>query len=460
MKVLDPTMKECHDMSGATDDLAEFIASTRAVPETTSRVIVDSLLDFVGLAAFAGRFAESSPAFRAGAMIFDYKGPYTVIGDPHGHSLAAAALLNGAFAHTLDFDDTNAAGTLHPGAPIIAAAMAQAEQQDVSGRDFVAAVALGYEVACRVGAAMGEAAYARGFHLTSVAGIFGAVATIARLQRLPASSIADALGLAGSLAAGSMQYLDSGAWNKRLHPGFAAQGALQAVALARAGVRGAREPIEGRLGALHAYSPKPKPERLLEGLGSCWISDQTAIKPYPSCRLTHGAIDAARALRARVPADCLADVTLAASLSPTAFDVVGQPRPNKIAPSNIVDGQFSVYFQLAMAWLEGEVAWTSYDRLGAPDVGAFMSRIRVLADPSLQVLGCELRVDGHPGLVERIEAPLGEPSNPLGRHELVAKFMSLAVPVFGDKRAAAIVPRILHVRGEPSVLNLIAMLRG
>jgi len=448
------------DIRGATDDLAEFVASTRDVPETTSRVIVDSLLDFIGLAAFAGRFAESSPAFRAGAMIFDYNGPYTVIGDPHGHSLAAAALLNGTFAHTLDFDDTNAASTLHPGAPIIAAAIAQVEQADVSGQEFVNAIALGYEVACRVGSAMGEAAYARGFHLTSVAGIFGAAAAVARLQRLPASSIADAFGIAGSLAAGSMQYLDSGAWNKRLHPGFAAQGALQAVALARAGVRGAREPIEGRLGALHAYSPQSKPEQLLNGLGSNWIADQTAIKPYPSCRLTHGAIDAARALRSHVPTDSLVDVRLSASLSPTAFDVVGQPLPNKVVPSNIVDGQFSVYFQLAAAWLEGEVTWTSYDRLRAPDVEAFMARIQVSVDPSLPVLGCELHVDGHPTLVKRIDAPLGEPANPIGRDELIAKFMRLAVPVFGEKRATAIAPCILHMRGESSVLNLITMLRG
>jgi len=444
----------------ATQQLASFVAQTRDVPEATRHLIEDCLLDFVGIAAFAGRFGESSPAFRAGATTFGDQGAYTVVGDSAGHSLAAAALLNGAFAHTLDFDDTNAASTLHPGAPVIAAAMAQAEREDVCGRAFVDAIAIGYEVACRVGAAMGEAAYARGFHLTSVAGIFGAVAAVARLQSLDADTVASAMGLAGSLSSGSMQYLDSGAWNKRLHPGFAAQGALQAVALARAGVKGARSPIEGRLGALHAYSPDPKPAKLLDGLGAEWMANSTAIKPYPSCRLTHGAVDAARALRQRLPVHLLATVSLTAALSPTAFEVVGRPQANKLSPRNIVDGQFSIYFQLALAWLEGSVAWQSYEQLGTANLESLMARMTINVDPSLSVLGCELRVDGYADLVERIDAPLGEPSNPLARADIVDKFMRLAVPVFGTDRAHTLAGRLLQAREEPSARQLIAALRG
>ncbi len=132
-------------------------------------------------------------------------------------------------------------------------------------------------------------------HNTSTAGIFGAVAAIAVLKKLPSTTIGMAFGLAGSKAAGSMQYLENGSWNKRLHPGFAVHDAFVCVALAESGVIGATKALEGKLGFLQAYSPKAEKNLglLTQNLGSEWTFLKSSLKPYPACRMTHGFIEMA-----------------------------------------------------------------------------------------------------------------------------------------------------------------------
>ena len=144
--------------TGATETLAGFVVgvSYAALPDAVHSRLKECFLDFIGISAYAATHAESSPAFRAGVQsLTSESGPGTVIGESRGYSYPYAALLNGAYAHTLDFDDTNLFGSLHPGAPVIAAAMAEAERSGASGRAFIEALAAGYEVSCRVGAALG-----------------------------------------------------------------------------------------------------------------------------------------------------------------------------------------------------------------------------------------------------------------------------------------------------------------
>lgn len=450
-------------MTNTTDPtraLADFAAGPLTMPDDLIGLIEECVLDLAGHSAFAARFAESSPAFRDGVRAIDPTGGgFTVIGEAGSYAQGQAALLNGAFAHTMDFDDTNVYGVLHPGAPVIAAALAAAEAVDTHGRALLEAVAVGYEVASRIGAALGESAYDRGFHVTGVAGIFGAVAAAGRLRGLDGTRLDAAFGLAGSLAGGSMQYLENGAWNKRLHPGFAAQAALMALGFAQAGVAGARDAVAGRFGLLAGHSNQPRPERLTDGLGRDWVARQTGIKPYPSCRLTHGAVDAALALRAQVPDAERAAVSLAVTLSPKGFDIVGEPLAAKIAPRNIVDGQFSVYFQVACAWLDGRADWQSYERLGDPAVEALARRIRVDADAQLKGPAARLRVVGLPGVQVDVPVPAGEPSTPLGRARLTQKYLSLATPVYGEARAHGLAERLLSLRDAPSAAALVRSLR-
>ena len=443
--------------------LAEFVAGLtyEQVPAGAVDRLKQCLLDFVGLAAFAAARAESSEPFRRAVLTLAPRpGPGTVVGEARGYPWEYAALLNGAFAHTLDFDDTNLFGALHPGAPVIPAALAAAEQTAASGRALLESLAAGYEVACRVGGALGQTAYDRGFHITPVAGIFGAVAAGAKLFGLGAAEIASAFGIALSQAAGSMQYLENGAWTKRLHPGFAAHDALVSLALARAGVVGAARAIDGRYGLLAGYSNAPRPDRLLEGLGERWVLAETAIKPYPSCRLTHGAIDAVLSLRETAGADALARASFDVRLSPKAVQIVGEALPHKVRPRNVVEGQFSVYFQAAVAWLDGRVDWTSYDQVGDERVAALAARMRVTADEAVPLAGADVAVtiDGRE-LHARVEQPLGEPERPMPWTLIEEKFSGLATGVLGRARARAVIGSVRGLEAEADVARWARLLR-
>ncbi len=449
--------------ASATESLARFVTQIEysALPKSVTQRLRECFLDFVGIAAFAAEFGESSQAFRSAVRALDCGGYATVIGDANGFSYPYAALLNGSYAHTLDYDDTNLYGAVHPGAPVIPAAMAIAEIVNPSGREFIEALAAGYEITCRVAAALGPTAYDRGFHVTSVAGIFGAVAAAAKLRKAGRKVVADAFGLALSQAAGSMQYLENGAWNKRLHPGFAAHDALTSLAFAEASVPGAAFPIEGRYGLLNGYGNSPRPDRLTDQLGSRWVLVATAIKPYPACRFTHAAIEAAIRLRERVSPEVRKTVSLQVRLSSKAVQIVGERVTNKLRPQNIVDAQFSVYFQVAMAWAEGRFDWQSYERLGSPDVEKLSEAIDVAEDSTIPFAGAQVSVGSvREQLYERIDEPLGEPQRPLSWEQLEGKFLAMAGPVYRVPAAQEIAQRILRLEQESFMAPLIRSFRG
>jgi 2-methylcitrate dehydratase PrpD len=449
--------------SEATAALARFIArfDPGALPARAERRLAQCLLDFVAVAAGARIHADSTPAFMRGVSAGAAPdGPATVIGERRGFSYRDAALLNGTLAHSLDFDDTNLPSLTHPGAAVIPAALALAEREEADGAALLAALAAGYEIACRVGLALGPRAYDRGFHPTAVAGVFGGVAAGARLFGLAEDEISSAFGLAGSMACGSMQYLASGSHNKRLHPGLAAQSALLALDLARAGVVGASCALEGRAGVLHSYSEAPRTDALTDRLGEHWLLCETGIKPYPACRLAHGAIDAAFALRARLGGELPADAALSLCISPEADTIVGGTEPNKLAPQTIVDGQFSVYFLTAVALLDGTVSWASYERIGDADVAAVIERIELSADRDVPSAGALLECRAGAGEFEvRVRQPVGEPDSALAWEDVEQKYRMLASDVFDQARRERICQWVRALPSPDPVRVFTAMLR-
>jgi 2-methylcitrate dehydratase PrpD len=206
----------------ATTLLAEFVArasTSQLTPELRQKV-KEVVIDWIGVTVGALDNAESTTSIYDAILTmqggeFKGKNACTVVGKGEAHFLPQyAGLLNATFSHSLDFDDTYIDGTLHSGCTAVSATLTQAEVRasEVSTELFMLAIAVGYEVTCRIGRELGFEAYHRGFHNTSTAGIFGAVAAIAVLKQLPAQVIEMAWGLAGSKAAGSMQYLDNGSW--------------------------------------------------------------------------------------------------------------------------------------------------------------------------------------------------------------------------------------------------------
>ena len=257
---------------GITTELAQFTADIRLdrLPPDVVKRARFLVLDLVGNIVRARHDAESTPSFLAAVRAMGMAaGNSGVFGDAARYTPAGAAFLNGALAHSLDFDDTHAAGSLHPGAPVIPAALAAGEMVGASGADVLAAIVAGYEMTCRIALALpaGEH-YDRGFHPTATCGAFGAAAAAARVFGLTAEQIEGALGTVLSQCAGSLQFLVNGAWTKRFQVGWAATNGLMAATLVREGFKGPTEALEGRHGFLHAYAPNPNPARAVQDLGT------------------------------------------------------------------------------------------------------------------------------------------------------------------------------------------------
>ncbi len=419
-----------------TTALADFVLGLRYedLPQEVVQRTKELFLDFLGVAC-GGRLEESAgPLLRAvGRLGSRERQEASVVGEEDLYAAHYAALLNGAFAHSQDFDDTHREAVLHPGASVFATLLALGEATRASGPEFLAAAVAGYEVSCRLGRAHGEAVHARGFHPTATTGIFGTTAAGARLLRLKQQALLDAWGLNLSQAAGTFQFLSNGAWNKRVHVGLAAHNAVLALAMAQEGVSGAADPFLGRFGYYFSYAGiVPDMEAALDGLGRHFEVMLTAMKPYPCCRYIHPVIDGVSEL-ARTQGLHADEVQAVEVRLPRAgIPLVAEPEGPKKAPRNVVDAQFSVYFGVAIALLEGGFTWESYRRLHDPEVAALMRRVQAYACP-LEGLSARVAVLTRKG--ERFETEIllakGEPERPLSWDETLAKFRPLAEPVLG-----------------------------
>lgn len=449
---------------GATGELSAFVASLSIehVPPEVVRRAELLVLDLAGSIVRARAEAESTPAFLAGVAELGLgRGSAAVFGDPARYAPAGAAFLNAALGHSLDFDDTHAAASLHPGVTAIPAALAAAEMVGASGRDLLAGIIAGYEVTCRLALALpaGEH-YARGFHPSATCGVFGAAAAASRVFGLSAPLIASAFGIALSQAAGSLQFLANGAWTKRFQVGWAAMSGLGAACFARAGVTGAAEAFEGAHGFLRAYAPSPDPDRALQGLGRAFELMATAVKPYPSCRYGHAGIDAARALRAEhgFPPEAIERVRF--GLSKAGMRLIGEPAAKKAHPESVVDGQFSGPFVIAAALASGRMDWESYRLLRDPRVLGLAQRIDCALDreveaefPTSMAGKVEVTLKGGATYTKMVRVPRGEPTNFPTDGEIREKFLGLAAPI-GTARAGLLAEAIGGLRELSDIRTL------
>jgi 2-methylcitrate dehydratase PrpD len=451
-----------------TRTLANFVhelSYDRLPPEVRERVPA-LVLDLAGIMVRARHEAESTAAMVAAITRLGFAhGTCTVIGDAAGYSPAGAAMLNGTLAHSLDFDDTHAPGSLHPSAPIIPAAFAAAEMTGADGKATIAAIVAGYEVQIRLSLALDPAAhYDQGFHPTATCGAFGAAAAAGRLLGLDAKGHVNAFGIVLSMAAGSLQFLVNGAWTKRSHVGHAALCGLTAATLAAEGYQGAAEALEGKWGFLHAYAPAADATKVVAELGTRWETLKIAVKPYPSCRYSHAAIDGIRALAGThsIKAEEVEAVTI--GLPEAGWKIIGDPEPAKQSPASVVDGQFSMAFCAAVALRSGGLVWDDYARhLGDRETQALCKRIRTRIDPRAQAdfpaeMSASVHVKTARGAFETyVRVPKGEPANFLSAAELRAKFDGLVAPYLASVRADAFARALLaldEARDIGAVLRL------
>ena len=416
------------------------------------------LLDLIGVALAGSRQPSSPPAMEV-ALSLGGHGSATVFGTHHQTAGVWAALANGTAAHAVELDDVTTESSLHPGVAVIPAALALAEELGAAPTALLEAIVMGYEVTMRVGNALNPAsAYARGFHPTGVAGVFGATMAAGHLLELDVAELTNALGIAGTLAAGSLQYLADGAWTKRLNPGWAAHSGITAAHLAQAGFTGPASVLEGALGVLHAYSDAPRPELLLGDLGQPLQVMRVSIKPYACCRYNHGLID------------CILQLTETHHVQPTQVErirlgvlsggalLVADPIEQKRAPHSVVDAQFSAPYAAAVALVHGLTGIDAYtqDILDDPIVRGLMQRTECYRDPSLDAVyprqwpaAVEVTLKNGQAFYTRVEYATGEPENPVSRTALMDKFISLATGSVADP--AALADYLLKIATSPDL---------
>jgi len=425
-----------------TAELAQFAATFPGsrIPEEVIDRALALLIDLIGSAVRASREVESTPSIIAMVDRMGLAGESvcTVFDLDRRYGPAAAALLNGVFGHSLDFDDTHADSSLHPSAPVVPAALAAAQMTNASGQEMLAAIVIGYEVCCRLGNALDPSAhYARGFHPTATAGVFGACAAAGRLLGLDERQMISAFGVAASQASGSLQFLVNGAWNKRYQVGEAAMKGLVAATLAAEGFKGASDAIDGKHGFLTGYSDGARVELSTVGLGKVWETMRIGMKPYPACRYTHAAVDGLLDLMARENFGAADVQSITIGLHRNGVTLVGEPLTEKCRPCSIVEGQFSMPFAVAVALLRGRFGWDDYDLLGSRETDAICDRVDVVRDPSLEgkahPFGASLTVFTETKTYQsRIADPSGEPATFPAPEAIAAKFLMLARPVLGD----------------------------
>jgi 2-methylcitrate dehydratase PrpD len=437
-------------MAHETATLAAYVAALQFedIPDAVLTRAKTLTLDFLGSAIRARHEAESTPSLlkMLEALKLDGAGEATVFGDNRKWTPSIAALLNGALGHSLDFDDTHADSSLHPSAPVVPAAFAVGEITGASGRDVLTAIVAGYEVCCRLGNALDPTShYARGFHPTATAGTYGAAAAAGKLLGLDKDQLIAAFGVSGSQAAGSLQFLVNGAWNKRYQVGAAAMNGVIAATLAKNEFVGASESVEGKHGLLVGYSDDAHPEKATAGLGKVYETMKIGVKPYPSCRYTHAAIDALIAMRRdhNITPDQVKRVEV--GLHRNGITLTGDAA-TKRRPDSIVGGQFSMFFTGAIALDQGHFGWDDYARLGDAAINTLAEKFDVVQDERLEgkthPFGARVSITTDDGVHERIYAdPSGEPDSFPDAAAMQQKFLLLARPVLNggaDRFADAI----------------------
>lgn len=428
-------------MPELTKNLAQFCEEItfESVPEEVTERTKDLLLDCLGVTLRSSTI-PSSRTIVAATSGLSAAGDATVWGTDLHMTPQYAALANGTAAHGLEMDDVTSESSLHPGVVAFPTAMAIAEELGSEPKEVIAAVIAGYEVIMRLGEATmnPEGNYSLGFHSTGTCGVFGATVIAGKLIGLDAEGLTNALGIAGSMASGSMEYLTDGAWTKRLHPGWAAHNGILAAHLAKERFLGPKTILEGPFGFLNAYTRKATPNKILENLGSPYKVMEANVKIHACCRYMHAPIDAALQLIEKQGITAADVQRVRVSVPRAGFDVVAEPLGKKREPANVVEAQFSIPFAIAVSFVRGQAGFDEFSQENVEDsaIKEMMQKVEPYVDDALDQtyprqwqaqLTTELKDGGE--LSAHIVHPHGGwPGEAITRNEIVEKFMKLAPP--------------------------------
>ncbi|MDL2397965.1 MmgE/PrpD family protein [Rhizobium mayense] len=338
------------------------------------------IVDVAGLA-----IAARNEDYVAATIAATDKGATTAIGHRGGFDAFSAALINGTAAHGEDYDDTFEGGPVHSGAVIVPAVLAICEREGLSGDRLLKGVAVGVELLCRLSLVAPKAIHTAGFHPTAVIGTVAAAAAVSASLDLSESETVSAIGIAGSMAAGIIEYLAEGTWTKRMHAGNAAQSGIRAAVMARGGFLGPRTVMEGTHGFFHAFAPSRAPDfdALLRDLGQDWVMETIAFKPYACGTMTQPFIDCAIQLaETGVGADEIVEIVC--DVGEGTVHRLWEPLAIKHAPQTPYAAKFSTPICMAFGFLDRKAGLAQFteERIADPAVRALAAKIRYRIDPN------------------------------------------------------------------------------
>ncbi len=419
----------------------------------------------IGLASTSYEFAE-----RGVKAIADLagEGPHPVIGTAHKLPARDAALLNGLLIHGLDFDDTHPASIIHCSASAVPLVLACAGERGVSGAEALAAYLLAVETDARIGQVANGQFQKVGFHPTGSVGVFGCALAAAYLHILTPKQMAYAQGIALSMSAGSLEFLEDGAWTKRLHPGWAAASAITAASLAGQDFVAPLRAYEGRYG-LYSIALQNHPVDdmgdALTGLGKEWETLKVAIKPYPVCHFNHAFIDAALAVRESGDLKPEAIESVTALIHENQSQVVCEPETNKRRPGSDYDAKFSLHFAVATALARGRFTLDELDDdvLVDPLILALCDKITYRHDSKSaypRYYSGELLINTKDGrqLRHRESVNRGADARPLSADDVHQKFISNAGRAISLAKAERIWNAVMDLDSSADMVELTSSL--
>ncbi|MFL5418185.1 MAG: MmgE/PrpD family protein [Myxococcales bacterium] len=446
-----------------TTTLCEFLAGFRwaDLPAAVVENAKELFLDWFG-SALAGKDSRPVRAFQAFArQAGPPGGPSEVLVDRSGTSPYFAALVNGASSHVVEQDDVHNGSVFHPGTVVFPAVLALAQAEKRSGKDLLLAAIAGYEAGIRIGEFLGRSHYTV-FHTTGTAGTLASAAATAKLLGFDAERTREALGSAGTQAAGLWEFLRDAADSKQLHTAKAAADGLLATLLAREGMTGARRILDGPQGMAAGMSRDADPQRITDRLGSRWAISETSYKWHASCRHTHPAADALLEVMRResLRHDQIAQVT--ARVHKAAVDVLGPV----VHPQTVHQAKFSMGTVLGLVAVHGAAGLREFEELALTDprVAAFRERVRMVQDdeveaayPQRWIGKVEARTTDGRTYAARVDVPKGDPENTLTRAELEAKAIRLGSFRGGASEAEmrAAIGRIWKLETEAQIGRLL-----
>ena len=337
-----------------------------------------------------------------------------------------AALANSTMMHALDFDDTLDASALHTFVNVLPAALAASEDSEkVNGKQLITALVAGVDIICRLSFAIQRPL---SWIRTATCGSFGAAAAAVKLLSRKREDIANALGIVYSQSAGNAQGLLEGRLVKRMQPGFAASAGVTSAFLARAGITGSQEFLQGKFGFYNLYEGgEYDPSAIVDGLGSHFAIMDLSVKPYPCCRMTHSAIDAALSLRPVIDGETDHIAAIEVTASKMVAEMVGKPFVVGANPQ--VDAQFSIPYTVSAALCRGDVFLNDFTppAIADPQTRSLAEKVTVVHDTSLEdkdILHAGIRVRMKDDQVHEksVSAPLGNPDNPMDMQQCRRKF--------------------------------------